>query len=243
MNLLDALSLSSSSSSYGSYGSFGYAAGYVTILTLILTVAVIAMTVVCYHKFVGKKSNPSESLSKFFNFDHLYVENITKALFILSIFGITAFCLFMPLSMLGSRYVTPMSFITTLLGAIILFAVLQIINRLVFEWSMLIIRGAVDLHAVRKKVTGTDHERSNADFAGDMSEIVSSFKKEGAARSAAVKPAAQQPAAPVAPAAPAAPAAPVAPAQPQAADGAWACSCGRAGNTGNFCAACGSPRQ
>ena len=234
MNLFDALSLSSS---YGSYGSYGSAAGYITILTLILTIAVIAMTVVCYHKFVGKKANPSESLSKFFNFDHLYVENITKALFILSIFGITAFCLFMPLSLLGSRYVTPVSFITTLLGAIIMFAVLQIVNRLMFEWSMLIIRGAVDLHAVRKKVTGTDHERNNADFAGDMSEIVSSFKKGGAARSAAVKPAVQQPAAP------AASAAPVAPAQPQAAEGTWTCSCGRAGNTGNFCAACGSPRQ
>lgn len=232
MNLLDALSLSSS---YGSYGSYGSAAGYITILTLILTIAVIAMTVVCYHKFVGKKANPSESLSKFFNFDHLYVENITKALFILSIFGITAFCLFMPLSLLGSRYVTPVSFITTLLGAIIMFAVLQIVNRLMFEWSMLIIRGAVDLHAVRKKVTGTDHERNNADFAGDMSEIVSSFKKGGAAKPAdAAKPAAPAPAAPVASAVPA---------QSQASDGTWTCSCGRAGNTGNFCAACGHPRQ
>lgn len=229
MNWFD---LFSSSSRYGSYSSYGNAAGYITILTLVLTIAVIVLTVFCYHKFVGKKSNPSNSLSKFFNFDHLYIENVTKILFILSIFGITAFCLYIPLALLGSPYASPQSFIMTLLLAIILFVLLQVANRLLFEWSMMLIRGAVDLHAVRKKVTGVDSEQNNVDFVGDMSEIAASLKKSSASRTASNA----QAAAPATPAAPAQ-------SQSQPASGSWTCSCGRAGNTGNFCAACGRPRS
>lgn len=234
---------------------------YESILILVITVAVIALTVIAYRKFVGKKADQSKPLSKFFNFDHLYLENITKLLYILTTVGVAGFCVYLPLAVLGSGVsnigLLLVSFLGALIGAAILFVIWQFVSRMMFEWAMLIIRGAVDLHAIRKNVTGTDYA-SDDKLSGGVDELVSSLKAKKAEKAqaqAAAAPVAQ--AAPVAPApAPAAapvadqaavttPAAPVAPAAPAApaADGTWSCQCGRTGNTGNFCAGCGSPRQ
>ena len=234
---------------------------YESILILVITVAVIALTVIAYRKFVGKKADQSKPLSKFFNFDHLYLENITKLLYILTTVGVAGFCVYLPLAVLGSGIsnigLLLASFFGALIGAAILFVIWQFVSRMMFEWAMLIIRGAVDLHAIRKNVTGTDYA-SDDKLSGGVDELVSSLKAKKAEKAQA-----QAAAAPVVQAAPAAPAqapaaapvadqaavtapvAPVAPAAPAApaADGTWSCQCGRTGNTGNFCAGCGSPRQ
>lgn len=234
---------------------------YESILILVITIAVIALTVIAYRKFVGKKADQSKPLSKFFNFDHLYLENITKLLYILTTVGVAGFCVYLPLAVLGSGIsnigLLLASFFGALIGAAILFVIWQFVSRMMFEWAMLIIRGAVDLHAIRKNVTGTDYA-SDDKLSGGVDELVSSLKAKKAEKAqaqAAAAPVAQ--AAPVAPAqapaaapvadqaavtAPAAPVAPAAPAAP-AADGTWSCQCGRTGNIGNFCAGCGSPRQ
>ena len=246
---------------YGSSSSSSLLSGniaYESILILVITVAVIALTVIAYRKFVGKKADQSKPLSRFFNFDHLYLENITKLLYILTTVGVAGFCVYLPLAVLGSGIsnvgLLLASFFGALIGAAILFVIWQFVSRMMFEWAMLIIRGAVDLHAIRKNVTGTDYA-SDDKLSGGVDELVSSLKAKKAEKAQAQ--AAAAPVAQAAPAAPAqapaaapvadqaavtAPAAPVAPAAP-AADGTWSCQCGRTGNTGNFCAGCGSPRQ
>lgn len=82
---------------YGSIGSHGMSTA-VDIIAPILGIAAIAAAIVLFIKFASKKADKTKPLTKFFSFDHLFIESITKFLYVFSTTSIAAFCLIYPFS-------------------------------------------------------------------------------------------------------------------------------------------------
>ena len=80
---------------YGPIGSHGMSTA-VDIIAPILGIAAIAAAIVLFIKFASKKADKTKPLTKFFSFDHLFIESITKFLYVFSTTSIAAFCLIYP---------------------------------------------------------------------------------------------------------------------------------------------------
>lgn len=106
-----------------------------------------------------------------------------------------------------------LGFFSGLIGGAMFFCISQLLNRLVFEQVMLIVSVTTDVKDLRNR-------------------FVDGAQPAVASLSAAT---------PVPDASPKAPA-PVASTAAAASD-SWTCACGKTGNTGRFCAECGSPRK
>ena len=76
---------------YGSIGSHGMSTA-VDIIAPILGIAAIAAAIVLFIKFASKKADKTKPLTKFFSFDHLFIESITKFLYVFSTTSIAALC-------------------------------------------------------------------------------------------------------------------------------------------------------
>ena len=223
----------SSNNLYSSKNSLGAIVGANTVLIIILTIAVIVLTVVLYRKFIGKKSDGTKPLARLLNFDHLYIENITKGLYILSVLGITAFCVYLPLSALttiGSVGASAFgAFLIALVVAALLFVLLQVACRLGFEMTMMAIRAVVDIRAIRNEVAGPAAGKKDA--LGDAPGFSLFGKRKGEEKKAAVVGSSSV-----------VDAAPVSAVPQGDVAETWDCVCGKTGNTGKFCSKCGSPR-
>ena len=138
---------------YGSIGSHGMSTA-VDIIAPILGIAAIAAAIVLFIKFASKKADKTKPLTKFFSFDHLFIESITKFLYVFSTTSIAAFCLIFPFMSAASKSGARAAgaFFEGLVIAILAFVIFEVVNRLLFEWSMMFIRGAVDLHDIRNKM-------------------------------------------------------------------------------------------
>ena len=87
---------------YGSIGSHGMSTA-VDIIAPILGIAAIAAAIVLFIKFASKKADKTKPLTKFFSFDHLFIESITKFLYVFSTTSIAAFCLIYPFMSAASK--------------------------------------------------------------------------------------------------------------------------------------------
>lgn len=216
---------------YGSTGFLGMTA-VMGIIAPALSAGAIAATIVLFIKFASKKADKTKPLTKFFSFDHLFIESITKFLYVFSTTSIAAFCLIFPFMSAASKSgVRAMgSFFEGLIIAIFAFVIFEVVNRLLFEWSMMFIRGAVDLHDIRNKMLGSTDSAFNDSI--DLSGIfVAKRRSSDTPTSKAEQTAAQ----------PSQPAQPTVPISPVAAS-TWDCPCGKTGNAGSFCPKCGRPR-
>lgn len=216
---------------YGSIGSHGMSTA-VDIIAPILGIAAIAAAIVLFIKFASKKADKTKPLTKFFSFDHLFIEGITKFLYVFSTTSIAAFCLIYPFmsaaSKSGSRAMV--AFFGGLITAIFAFVILEVLNRLLFEWSMMFIRGAVDLHDIRNKMLGSTDSTSDDSF--DLSGIFAAKRRSSNTPTSKAEQTTAQPSQPAQPTAPINP----------VVTSTWDCSCGKTGNAGSFCPKCGHPR-
>ena len=87
--------------------------------------------------------------------------------------SIAAFCLIYPFMSAASKSGARAAgaFFEGLVIAVLAFVIFEVVNRLLFEWSMMFIRGAVDLHDIRNKMLGSTDSTSDDSF--DLSGILS----------------------------------------------------------------------
>ena len=221
---------------HGSIGFLGMTAA-IGIIAPVLGIAAIAAAIVLFIKFASKKADKTKPLTKFFGFDHLFIESITKFLYALSTTCIAAFCLIFPFMSAASTSITSESgimavgaFFEGLVAAVFAFVILEVVNRLLFEWSMMFIRGAVDLHDIRNKMLGSTDSAFNDSI--DLSGIFAAKRRSSDTPTSKAEQTVAQPSQP---------AQPTVPISPVAAS-TWDCPCGKTGNAGSFCPKCGHPR-
>lgn len=216
---------------YGSIGSHGMSTA-IDIIAPILGIAAIASAIVLFIKFASKKADKTKPLTKFFSFDHLFIESITKFLYVFSTTWIAAFCLIIPFMSAASKSgVRAMgAFFEGLVIAVFAFVIFEVVNRLLFEWSTMFIRGAVDLHDIRNKMLGSTDSAFNDSI--DLSGIFAAKRRSSDTPTSKAEQTAAQPSQP---------AQPTVPISPVAAS-TWDCPCGKTGNAGSFCPKCGRPR-
>lgn len=124
---------------YGSTGFLGMTA-VMGIIAPALGAGAIAAAIVLFVKFASKKADKTKPLTKFFSFDHLFIESITKFLYAFSTTWIAAFCLIYPFMSAASTSITSESgimaagaFFKGLIAAVFAFVILEVVNRLLFE--------------------------------------------------------------------------------------------------------------
>ena len=214
---------------YGSIGSHGMSTA-VDIIAPILGIAAIAAAIVLFIKFASKKADKTKPLTKFFSFDHLFIESITKFLYVFSTTSIAGILPNLPLYVrrieIGGQGSGPSSKASSCHLSI----VISRSSPPAFEWSMMFIRGAVDLHDIRNKMLGSTDSTSDDSF--DLSGIFAAKRRSG---DVSTDKAEQTTAQPSQPAQPTVPINPVV-------TSTWDCSCGKTGNAGSFCPKCGHPR-
>lgn len=216
---------------YGSIGSHGMSTA-IDIIAPILGIAAIASAIVLFIKFASKKADKTKPLTKFFSFDHLFIESITKFLYVFSTTWIAAFCLIIPFMSAASKSgVRAMgAFFEGLVIAVFAFVIFEVVNRLLFEWSMMFIRGAVDLHDIRNKMLGSTDSAFNDSI--DLSGIFAAKRRSSDTPTSRAEQTVAQPSQPAQPTVPINP----------VVTSTWDCPCGKTGNAGSFCPKCGHPR-
>lgn len=188
---------------YGTYGAYNYGYGGrassasssfagLGIVAIILAIAVIVLSIVLYRKFVGKKANPNSSMTKFFRFDHLFIDKFIKFFFILDALAIAAFCIYLPF--LGATSGIGGFFAMLFLG-ILLLVILEVVNRLLYEGVMLFVRLVIDVGDIRSKIVGgksmsdmlEDSSNAAAGYAEKVSESSNKAKENAVSAVSAVR--------------------------------------------------------
>lgn len=206
--------------SYGTYGlNMTDLFGGVGWLTGLGVVTAIVLTIVGYVMFLSKNANRSSQGARFFHFDHFYVEKVLKVIYLFIAALITMIAILTPFGSaitVGRVYddfgLVMGAFFSGLLSGVLIFLIGQFVCRIMFEYALMFVRLVTDARAIRNTIVG----EPGMDGGG------------------------VQPVAPTRPTAPAGiPAGMYS--EPQA-PATWTCQCGRTGNTGSFCGACGRPR-
>ncbi len=193
-------------------------------LTVLAFVAIVALTVVGYVKFLGKGADRRSKGGSFFQFDHFYIEKILKAVYLFSVVCITVTAVVTPFgsAIIASSYYLDFgtvvgSFFGGLVTGILIFLIGQFLCRICFEYSLMFVRLATDARAIRNTVAG---EPGAGGAASAQAQAYAPAGSRGAAPSGSPYPQ-----------------------QPVQAPSTWTCpQCGRAGNAGSFCGSCGTPR-
>lgn len=139
---------------YG-YGGGGGAA-WVIILTLIALGAVVALSIFCYIKFMGKDGDKNATIGKFkigefFDMKKLYLEKFIKVLFMISAVGIAVFAVATPFLMWAASH-SFLGFLGGILSGAIFLVIGEVLNRLGYEYTFMFVRMAADTHAMRDKM-------------------------------------------------------------------------------------------
>ena len=138
-----------------SYG-YGGSVAWVVILTLIALGAVVALSIFCYIKYMGKNGDKDATVGKFkigefFDMKKLYLEKFIKVLFMISAVCIAVFAVATPFLMWAASG----SFLGFLIGipvGIISLVIGEVLNRLGYEYFFMFVRMAGDTHAMRGKM-------------------------------------------------------------------------------------------
>ena len=163
------------------YGYGGYKAGLfapetiLLIVPLLFLIAAVVISALLYRKFVGKKANPDSSVTKFFRFDHLFIDKVIKFFYILDSLLIAVFCIYLPFSGFGILARNPGSFFVMLLLAIVVLVALELLNRLLYEGVMLFVRLVIDVGDIRSKIVGG---KSMSDTLEDSSNAVADYAEK-----------------------------------------------------------------
>lgn len=154
---------------YGSYGSVATQAGVGLVLAFIAFIAAIVVTVIFYRKFISvdnvyKTPGIKGDWGPFFRFEHLIIENILKVLYIFTASLIAFECAASIItSFFGFMYDAGAAF-GGIIFFLILFVVLEIINRLWFEFSLLTVLIWKNTSAIRKSVAADDTSSNAGGF-------------------------------------------------------------------------------
>jgi hypothetical protein len=176
-----------SSSLLSGIGSLGNLSSLTGVLILVAFVAAIVLTVLGYRKFISKKVGTrfrikdTNTWGPFLRFDTLLIEKVLQVFYLFN----TLFIAFVGVAaILGSFTLGVGGFLLMLVSQIVSVALLELLNRIIFEAIMLGVITARNTTAIRNKLEGS--ERAAADGAASPSPM-------------------PVPPAPAAPAAPAAP--------------------------------------
>ena len=139
---------------YG-YGAAGSAAA-VVILSLVALGAVIALSIFCYVKFMGKNGDADATVGKFklgefFAMKKLYLERFLKVLFMISAICIAVFSIATPF-LLWAATGRFLGFLLGLVLGVVNLVLGEVLNRLGFEYFYMFVRMAGDTHAMREKL-------------------------------------------------------------------------------------------
>ena len=135
---------------YPSYGYSGSAAA-LAIITLIALGAVIALSIFCYVKFMGKDGNKTSKLGELFDMKKLYLEKFIKVLYMIGAVGCAVFAVATPFLMWAATG-SFLGFLGGILAGAISLIVGEVLIRLGYEYTYLFIRIAGDTRAIRGKV-------------------------------------------------------------------------------------------
>lgn len=140
------------------------------ILSLLAFIAAIVVTVVLYKKFIAiddptRLPGTKRDWGSFFRFEHLIIENILKVLYLFIACLIAFECAATVLSSLPSIIVAPGQVIGGVILCMIAFIVLEVINRLWFEFALLIVLIWKNTSALRKASMGDDPTMPSSDSA------------------------------------------------------------------------------
>lgn len=261
------------------YGSYGYGGGYGALaastsvgllLGFIAFIAAIVVTVLFYKKYVAVDNiheipGFKHDWGPFFRFEHLIIENILKVLYIFTASLILFECAALIISSLFSIMYDPGATLVGIIVIAIVCFVLEVLNRLGFEFSLLTVLIWKNTSAIRKSVAGDSDPSLGTNFQAYQS--VNSQNATGQsyasmpqtshgytvpqppsgqsfgsapAQGGATQNSAQPQTQPVQPVQPTQPVSSQVPLQSTA----WTCpSCGAFNKSGAFCAQCGTRKN
>lgn len=156
---------------YGSYG-YGYSAmantvGVGLVLGFIAFVAAIVVTVLFYRKFIAvdnirKVPGLKHDWGPFFRFEHLIIENILKVLYIFVACLIAFESAASIITSLFSIMYDPGASIAGIIAILIVCVVLEVLNRLWFEFALLTVLIWKNTSAIRKSVASNGYDQINS---------------------------------------------------------------------------------
>lgn len=135
------------------YG-FGGGGTAVAIIALIALGAVIALSIFCYVKFMGKDGDKASKLGELFDMKKLYLEKFIKILYMIGAVGCAVFAVATPFLMWAATG-SFVGFLVGLLAGAVGLIVGEVLTRLAYEYTYLFIRIAGDTRAIRGKVEET----------------------------------------------------------------------------------------
>lgn len=197
---------------YGSSYGMGSLIAGGAIWTIGFVVFIIASIVMGYMFLSKNASQRNTRLGKLLTFDQFVIKKVIQVINLVCVVGITVVSLCIILTFATAGF---LSFLMGLVFGAVFFCVSQLINRLIFEQVMLMVSITTDVKDLRNRFVD-----------GGKAEVAPATTSETPATEPAPKPAVSAGTAQAAP----------------TAAGSWNCSCGSIGNTGRFCAKCGSPR-
>lgn len=158
---------------YGSYG-YGYSTmantvGVGLVLGFIAFVAAIVVTVLFYKKFIAvdnihKSPGLKRDWGPFFRFEHLIIENILKVLYIFAACLIAFECAASIITSLFTIMYDPGAAFAGILIMLIVCIVLEVLNRLWFEFALLTVLIWKNTSAIRKSVSGQQDDTQTGSF-------------------------------------------------------------------------------
>lgn len=158
---------------YGSYG-YGYSTmantvGVGLVLGFIAFVAAIVVTVLFYKKFIAvdnihKSPGLKRDWGPFFRFEHLIIENILKVLYIFAACLIAFECAASIITSLFTIMYDSGAAFAGILIMLIVCIVLEVLNRLWFEFALLTVLIWKNTSAIRKSVSGQQDDTQTGSF-------------------------------------------------------------------------------
>ena len=145
---------------YGmSYG-YGYGGGS-PVMTIIITVlalgAIIALSIFCFVKFMGKDGDKSSRLGELFDMKKLYLEKFIKILYMISAVGCAVFGVVTPFLLWAVTGRFLMFLAGIFIGAISI-VIGEVLCRLAYEYTYMFVRIAGDTRAIRTHFEGEPKE-------------------------------------------------------------------------------------
>lgn len=206
-------------------------------LSFIAFVAAIVCTVLIYRKFVSSQEHRGNSLGKhdfgpFLRFEKFWSEKILIVLFIYNMCSIAFECAAAAIALLFAIAYSPSGAIMGILLIALLFVVSEVMNRLFFEFIMLIVKMWRNTQEIRAAVAGGSCSEGAASCSAvDVDDTTPQVQQQVPVRSgsATVSSSKTMPISVVEGA--------------SHSDTSWVCpACGAANKSGVFCAQCGKHR-
>ncbi|MBR2790839.1 MAG: DUF4282 domain-containing protein [Eggerthellaceae bacterium] len=145
---------------YGMPYGYGYGGGS-PVMAIIITVlalgAIIALSIFCFVKFMGKDGDKSSRLGELFDMKKLYLEKFIKILYMISAVGCAVFGVVTPFLLWAVTGRFLMFLAGIFIGAISI-VIGEVLCRLGYEYTYMFVRIAGDTRAIRTHFEGEPKE-------------------------------------------------------------------------------------